>query len=195
MKTDANVKSRSIPKRRMHVIDGLVKRLVEKRVNSRNGKCMLKERANHACFVLEERGGIKVRAITYGENSFRKRHFVSIHAEQNALKKMKKGGMHMNGIGRRYSILVIKISNCGTHFGPSSCCNRCQTHISLAPINISRVYFSTPSGIVMQKPCELKSHVCGFDRGIQRIRADMEDMEVTESDDPFLDGKTRFAKQ
>jgi hypothetical protein len=178
-----------IPQRKLSVLYKLANRLAEKRVHLQNGKSVMRERANHASFVLEERGGIKIRPLSYGENSFRKRAFVSIHAEQHALSRLKMEETRSRGCGKKYSILVVKVSNSRTHFGPSSCCNRCQLHLSLAPIYISRVYYSTPEGIVMQRPTELESYMCGYDRDHQHSHTHGD-----ENDEDNEDGEKRYTK-
>lgn len=182
-----------IPRRKLTVLHKLANRLAEKRVYLHNGKTVLKERSNHASFILEERGGIKIRPLSYGENTFRKRSHVSIHAEQQALKKLDKSEIRSPGCGKKYSILVVKVSNSRTHFGPSSCCNRCQLHLTLAPMYISRVYYSTPNGIMMQRPNELESYMCGYDRDHQHCEGETGEMEG-KSDEDEEESQKKYTK-
>jgi hypothetical protein len=162
-----------IPKRKHAAVQKLAHQLAVRRVHLHNGKSIIRDRANHASYVLEERGGIKIRPLSYGENSYRGRSSpTSVHAEQHALRNLNANQIRN---GKKYSILVIKISNGRNRFGLSSCCNRCQLHLKLAPVNISRVYYSTPEGIVMKKPSELEPHTCSYDRDHKRRTFNLND--------------------
>jgi len=158
------MEGRCIPQRRYRALSTLADRLAKKRVqyNTIVGKMPILSKSNHAAYLLDDRGGHKVMPLVYGENHSRGRPHVAIHAESDTLRRAGR-------ISRvkSYSLLVIKVSNRGIAFGMSNCCLRCQCMLVNSPIKISRVYFSTPTGIQVGKPGEMAPHVCELDRKIE----------------------------
>lgn len=151
-----------IPKRRLQALTQLSQKLAQKRiVLDKYGKAISSSKSNHAAYLIEDKGGPKLTAISYGENHSRGRRHVSIHAEHDTLRNIRKNHISEK---KSYAMLVIKISNSGSLFGNSNSCLRCQSTILRSPLNISRVYYSTPTGIEMGKPGTMTPHLCEFDR-------------------------------
>lgn len=161
----------SIPRRRLERLNHLAGSLAKRRipVNS-EGKSIIgfKSKANHAAYLLNDRGGAKMWPIVYGENHHRGRTYNAIHAEHDVIRRA--NGKYSNQ--KSYSLLVIKISNGGGLFGHSNCCLRCQWMLVKSPVRISRVYYSTPDGISVGKPGSMTPHLCEMDRKIEGRGAD-----------------------
>lgn len=156
-----------IPRRRLNTLNDLAAKLVKRRIPSNpDGTVALrhaKAKANHAAYLLDDRGGSKMIPIAYGENHSRSHGMSAIHAERDVMRRVSRNATR----NKSYSLLVIKVSNRVGLFGDSNCCLRCQWMLVQSPVRISRVYYSTPNGIEMGKPGFMTPHLCEWDRKIE----------------------------
>ena len=168
-----------IPRRKIEALRKLADQLARKRVVLRqNGRAHINCKANHAAYLLEERGGGRLKPISYGENHMRPHRVMSMHAEKDALQNARK---HISPKGKKsYSLLVVKVSNARKNFGLSNCCVRCQRDLLNSNIRISRVYFSTPDGVGFEKgkPGQMRIHICEMDRECGLCQNDEGDLEA-----------------
>ena len=169
-----------IPRKKIEALRKLADQLARRRVVLRqNGRAHTNCKANHAAYLLEERGGGRLKPISYGENHMRHHRVMSMHAEKDALQNATR--KHISPKEKKsYSLLVVKVSNARKNFGLSNCCVRCQRDLLNSKIHISRVYFSTPDGVGFEKgiPGQMRMHICEMDRNCAMCSNNEDDLET-----------------